>query len=152
LVAIGHEVDISLAELAADRRASTPSNAAEMLTPDKKHELAVLADTQKSLLRILQQRVQDGKKQLQETAKEMEDAVQQLLARTKEALQNRGDLLHVLSPTAAMKRGYAIIRTQQGTVVRSSRGVKTGDRLDIHLHDGTIETKVEGIHHASRAS
>jgi exodeoxyribonuclease VII large subunit len=41
-VAIGHEVDLSLAELAADKRASTPSNAAQILVPDKKHELEVV--------------------------------------------------------------------------------------------------------------
>ncbi len=145
IVAIGHEVDISLAELAADRRASTPSNAAEMLTPDKKHELAVLADTQKDLLRILQQRVQDANKQVQESMKQLSDATQTLVNRALDLLRNRGDLLVALSPTAAMKRGYAIIRTGQGSVVRSSRGVKPGDRLNIELQDGTIETKVEGI-------
>ncbi len=42
LVAIGHERDISLAELAADQRASTPSNAAELLVPDRQHEKSVI--------------------------------------------------------------------------------------------------------------
>src|SRR5207302_376420 len=42
LVAIGHEVDVCLAELAADQRASTPSNAAELLVPDRKQALAEL--------------------------------------------------------------------------------------------------------------
>src|SRR5665213_3602045 len=42
LVAIGHEIDLSLAELAADRRASTPSNAAELLVPDRAQALAQL--------------------------------------------------------------------------------------------------------------
>lgn len=145
IVAIGHEVDVSLAELAADRRASTPSNAAEMLTPDKKHELAVLGDTQKDLLRILQQRVQDASAHVQDTMKQINEATQALVNRAIDLFRNRGDLLLALSPTAAMKRGYAIIRTEQGTVLRSSRGVKAGDRLDIHLQDGTIETKVQGI-------
>ena len=143
IVAIGHEIDISLAELAADQRASTPSNAAEMLTPDKKHELAVLADVQKDLLRILQQRVQEANKQVTESMDQLSEAVLLLITRARDALKNRGDLLQVLSPTAAMKRGYAIIRTGQGSVVRSSGGVKVGDRLDIQLHDGNIETKAE---------
>lgn len=144
IVAIGHEVDISLAELAADQRASTPSNAAEMLTPDKKHELAVLAETQKSILRILQQRTKGANEQLSDTIADVHDRVQHLLSRTRESLVNRGDLLQALSPTAAMKRGYAIVRTQQGTVIRSSRGVKTGDLLNVQLQDGTVITKVEG--------
>src|SRR5690606_29272842 len=49
LAAIGHEIDVSLAELAADRRASTPSNAAELLVPDRKAVLASLAEHRERL-------------------------------------------------------------------------------------------------------
>src|SRR5690606_18856920 len=49
LVAIGHEVDVSLAELAADRRASTPSNAAELLVPDRKEQITLLRHARRRL-------------------------------------------------------------------------------------------------------
>lgn len=143
LVAIGHEVDISLAELAADKRASTPSNAAEMLTPDKKHELRVLRDGQKALLVTLQQRTKDARRVLYETISEIHDSVQLMLRHSNDRLTNRGRLLEAFNPNAALKRGYAIIRSQQGTIVRSGRGVAAGELLDIELTDAVITTEVK---------
>lgn len=145
IVAIGHEVDISLAELAADRRASTPSNAAEMLTPDKVHELAVIRDTQRSLLHVLTQNVTTAKQQLADTMIQLHTAVESMVTRATESLAFRGNLLEALSPTAALKRGYAVIRTERGTILRSGRGVAVGDNLDIQLQDALITTKVEKI-------
>lgn len=143
LVAIGHEVDLSLAELAADRRASTPSNAAEMLTPDKKHELSVLRDAQQTLLRILSQNVTTGRSNLTAAVEDLHAAVQLLMTHGAQNLANQINLLEALSPKAALKRGYAVIRTEQGTVLRSGRGVAAGDMLDIELTDATITTEVK---------
>lgn len=143
IVAIGHEVDISLAELAADRRASTPSNAAEMLTPDKKHELAVVHDIQKSLLRVLNQGVMTASEQLKERAVRLHESVEEIMTRASQSVVNRNILLEAFSPTAALKRGYAVIRNQQGIIVRTGRGVVAGDMLDIELADATITTEVK---------
>jgi exodeoxyribonuclease VII large subunit len=145
IVAIGHEVDVSLAELAADQRASTPSNAAEMLVPDKKHELAIIHDAQKTLRHALQQNVTDQKRWLIEILTSLHTAAEQTVVRATDYLSNRNNLLEAFNPTAALKRGYAVIRTEQGTIVRSSRGVAAGDMLDIELSDATITTKVEKI-------
>jgi exodeoxyribonuclease VII large subunit len=143
LVAIGHEVDVSLAELAADRRASTPSNAAEMLVPDKKHELAVLRETQKTFLHILNQNVTSAQSGLTDAAKMLHISVEQLLVRSVQSLTNRTNLLEAFSPNAALKRGYAVIRTGEGTVLRSGKGVAVGDMLAIELSDATITTEVK---------
>lgn len=143
LVAIGHEVDLSLAELAADRRASTPSNAAEMLTPDKKHELAVLRDTQQTFLRVLSQNVTTAKNNIATALEDLHKAVERLMTRASQSIVSKTSLLEAFSPTAALKRGYAVIRTEQGTILRSGRGVSAGDILDIELTDTTITTEVK---------
>ena len=109
LVAIGHEVDISLAELAADVRASTPSNAAALLMPDKKHELSLLKQIKKDisgrLLTVhdeLVTAVGDQFTKVQDAAKGLLDNEQNRLA----ALRQLADLLN---PRAALDRGYAIL-------------------------------------------
>ena len=143
LVAIGHEIDLSLAELAADRRASTPSNAAEMLSPDKKHELRVLKEGQKVLLRTLQQRVVDNKRVVGEHLDELHHTLQSIVQRAQDALINRGNLLEAFNPSAALRRGYAIVRSQQGTIVRNGGGVAVGDILNIELSDAVVTTEVK---------
>lgn len=143
IVAIGHEVDISLAELAADKRASTPSNAAEMLVPDKKHELAGIQDTEKALLRVLSQSVTTASLQLKDNMGHLHNSMEQLITRVIQNAASRSRLLEAFSPTAALNRGYAVIRTEQGGVLRSGRGVLAGDMLDIELSDAIITTEVK---------
>ena len=145
IVAIGHEVDISLAELAADKRASTPSNAAEMLTPDKRHEVALLKDVQKGMLRVIEQNLERGLDRVKDARGLLTASVEQAMSDLQNKLTQQAVLLGVLSPTAALKRGYAIIRSGQGTVVRSGRGVKVGDKLRVMLTDAVITTNVEKI-------
>lgn len=145
LVAIGHEVDISLAELAADQRASTPSNAAELLVPDKSEVIRQLALTKRQYVTALLRQVSGKKEALTERARLLEESVSSVLSLARNRLKNAGVLLGVLSPEAALRRGYAVIRTEQGMVLRTGRGVSTGDGLDIKLVDATIKTTVREV-------
>lgn len=142
LVAIGHEVDISLAELAADQRASTPSNAAELLVPDKKAELRSLLDKQ-SLLRDYTLRIRDSQQQsLQEAALELSASLVERLQRADQRLSDTKQLLAVLSPRAVLRRGYALVRSG-GKVVRTASHIKPGQHIAIELHDGNITAEVQ---------
>lgn len=143
IVAIGHEVDISLAELAADQRASTPSNAAELLVPDKKHVSAVLLSIKRQLGQQLITCVHDRQQSARDSAQAVTTAMERILQRQAQTLELRRGVLLALSPEAALKRGYAIIR-KAGTVIRSSRQLKTGDELSIHLRDGAVSATVKG--------
>lgn len=145
IVAIGHEVDISLAELAADQRASTPSNAAELLVPDKRHELENIQGVKAILADLLNAQVSAKKLLLVDRSRILHETVFRLLEDAKQQLKHTQTLLEVLSPKAALRRGYAVIRTQQGTVLRSSRGVTAGQTLDIVLSDAIIETTVKKV-------
>lgn len=143
IVAIGHEVDISLAELAADQRASTPSNAAELLVPDKKQITAALKNTRARLGQDLLASVEKRQKAATDAGAALGQAMQRLLEQAGQTLRLRRGVLEALSPEAALKRGYAIVR-RAGEVIRSGKQVNTGDEIQISLRDATLSATVKG--------
>ena len=145
VVAIGHEVDISLAELAADQRASTPSNAAELLVPDKKQVLAQLLVMQKQCSDALIAQVSRKKDSLVVRSEQLRVAMVAILQQTKTRLLSGRALLQALSPQNALDRGYAVIRASDGVVVRSGKQVSVGQSLQVRLSDATIKTTVQEV-------
>ncbi len=149
MVAIGHEVDISLAELAADVRASTPSNAAELLVPDRTEVLKQYQQQSQWLLERLGLQLVNAKHRAQNSSERLIVHVNQLLQRKADQLNRTQKLLQVLSPHAALLRGYAMVRTAgpeqggSGALVRSSKDVSPGQLLHTTLADGTIVSRVE---------
>jgi exodeoxyribonuclease VII large subunit len=144
IVAIGHEVDISLAELAADQRASTPSNAAELLVPDRR---TVLSNVHASRRQLAQGAVQAVRQAVQDIA-----AMRDTLASTVHTASDQAQrtllyhrkLLAAYNPHAALQRGYALVRSG-ATLVRSGTQLQAGDDVDIQLHDAHLTTTVKQI-------
>ncbi len=145
LVAIGHEIDISLAELAADQRASTPSNAAELLVPDKKQILNQIKNSRSELLRLLDSQITGLRVELIKKASILQEVWGNLIGAEKNSLNLKRQLIEVLNPNAALGRGYAIVRSVTGQLVRSTRTLKTGDNLAIQLSDGAIDAIIKKI-------
>lgn len=141
LVAIGHEVDISLAELAADLRASTPSNAAQLLVPDKSYIISQLQSMTGTIDSSITRYVQNQELSHSQSFMRIYQAVDSQLRELNNYLKQQGEIARLLSPVAALKRGYALIK-KQGRILRSASAVRGGDALTLHLHDGTIDTVV----------
>ncbi|MGC1177152.1 MAG: exodeoxyribonuclease VII large subunit [Candidatus Saccharimonadales bacterium] len=148
LVAIGHEIDLSLAELAADKRASTPSNAAELLVPDRQHTLRELRATAEQLRQQVERRLQTARDDASQQAAALGQYVEQIFFVLKTAVQSQARLLAALNPEAVLRRGYAIVRLE-GQAVRSTQSMSSGGIVDIQLADGhfaaTVD-KVKGTH------
>jgi exodeoxyribonuclease VII large subunit len=144
LVAIGHEVDISLAELAADQRASTPSNAAELLTPDKKHVVAALKENRRQLRVNLHQILLAAKNELSHSGLQLSQIASSLLKQQRARLESRLELLSALSPSAVLARGYAIVRSD-GAVVRTGTNLTPNAIVDVELADSEIRATVNRI-------
>lgn len=144
LVAIGHEVDLSLAELAADLRASTPSNAAQLLTPDKKQVLKTLGEQKRGLGESLTAQLLTAKQLLKESTLEIRHMLERAYSIAEQTVARRSDLLEALNPEAALKRGYAVVRS--GTkVIKSAALIKPGDGITIQMHDGSAEVTVDKV-------
>lgn len=141
LAAIGHETDLSLAELAADKRASTPSNAAELLVPDRKHVTAGLKDDAARLDDLIGRRLEDGRRSLKLNAISLGDRLDVGLRHAAAGLESRRLLLQALNPEAILNRGYAIVR-EQGHTLRSTKRLASGDIVDVQLAEGRFRAGV----------
>jgi exodeoxyribonuclease VII large subunit len=144
LVAIGHEVDISLAELAADQRASTPSNAAELLVPDRKHILAGLEGVRNQLHQAAERAVSGSRAQLAHTMRLARQTAEHAVVNAGERLRLQRQLLLAYDPNAALKRGYALVRSG-GTLVASGAQLKPDDDITIRLSDASVTASVKRV-------
>jgi len=109
MTGIGHEVDESLADLAADVRASTPSNAAERLTYDRQEIIRRNQESIKSIKRIIIDNINFTEKQL---ASQILDLKQQILTKIDQAehhIRETQKVLQSLNPENVLRRGYAIL-------------------------------------------
>ncbi|HEV2403280.1 MAG TPA: exodeoxyribonuclease VII large subunit [Candidatus Saccharimonadales bacterium] len=144
LVAIGHEVDISLAELAADLRGSTPSNAAELIVPDRKALLSELETRFRHLSQFVHMRMEHSKIQLEEQRAGLDEAILQQIAQAHRQLEQRNHLLQAFNPQAALRRGYALVR-KGSNIVSSGQEVYTDDELTMQLIDADVLTIVKQV-------
>jgi len=167
--AVGHEIDVTLCDLAADVRALTPSEAAERIVPsrDDLEQLCIQLHSRmhRSLTRQLQwykRRLVDvGRRTVLERPQEiirmrsqmldqLEDRAQRAMRHQMELLQAKlrqltGEL-EALSPLSVLTRGYSIVQREDNkSLVTSMRQLKPNDLLAITLKEGQVTAKVEHI-------
>lgn len=166
--AVGHEIDVTLADLAADVRALTPSEAAERVVPSAEQVRALLSTHRQRLVRVLRERVAAMRTRLHQFAarpifRRPFDRVHALMQRLDElsaragravsyrcerarrALQAVSGRLESLSPLAVLARGYSITtRAADGSLVRDAATVCPGELLHTRLAKGSIASRVVG--------
>lgn len=144
LVAIGHEIDLSLAELAADVRASTPSNAAELLVPDRAAALHALRRLGAQASESLRQLTAQERTKLGQAQADLWQALELILERAQKQLQLQTSLLKAVNPSAVLGRGYAIIRVN-GQPIVSVAQLQKGLDASVQLQDGSANVTVNEV-------
>jgi exodeoxyribonuclease VII large subunit len=144
--AIGHEIDVTLADLAADRRALTPSEAGEVCVPDGR-EIALHLDRLADRLRSAgQAHLLDARDQLDGLADRSRQALRQLLLDRRLRLTRLAASLDALSPLAVLARGYSLtLDHEDGTLIRAAAQVQPGQRIVTRLAEGRITSRVESV-------
>lgn len=142
VVGVGHEVDTSLADLAADVRAATPSNAAQLLVPDRDAVRQDVLHRQRHMASRLQHRVHAANVRAGMAAQHLLGRIGQVLVRERRRVEYAEQILRQLDPRVVLQRGYALVRDGQGKVVS---GAKPGDRLTIETVHEIMDVGVENV-------
>ena len=162
--AVGHETDTTLADLAADVRAATPSAAAELVAPDRlelgreiagRHARAsllagrrvanALEAAAKTRARLERRAPDVGRRMEHVTALEAaaHRALDGTLARHAERSSMLRQRLEALSPQATLERGFVLVQRPDGGTVTSAAALKAGETVGLRFHDGRLTARIE---------
>ena len=142
IVAIGHEIDESLAELCADARASTPSNAAELLVPDREAELLYIEAVNSRLVGMLKSTIEVAYSELAIASDFVYSRLRYVVAQEKKYLDFTIQKLALLNPKNILSRGYTMIKNSKGKYVKSGLALVVGETIDIIFEDTSRKAKV----------
>ena len=164
--AVGHETDFTIADFVADLRAPTPSAAAELAVPSTDELMERFSDTEIRIKSAVRKNIERKKLQfrlyaekqvikdpllkihekgiyLDHTVKIFENAIQNALSKKRQQLSLVVSGLDALSPLGTLGRGYAVAKDKNGTLIRSTKQVNSGDNVYIRVSDGEIKTVAE---------
>ena len=165
--AVGHEIDFSLTDFAADLRAPTPSAAAELAVPELgklKDGLAQSRDRLCSALRhgverkrdrlellirrrgalLTEQRVMQEQQRLDTCRDALEEGIEGRLQRQRDALATVGARLKAADPLGALDRGFALVYDAKNDLVRRADDTAVGEGLTLRFRDGRVQAHVTG--------
>lgn len=142
--AVGHEQDTPLCDLAADVRASTPTAAGRLVVPDLSELCGKLDRLRGALGRNVRRSLERESSRLARAHERLRLAPALTVERKRAALEPLAAKLASLSPSATLRRGYAIVRTESGLVFSSS-SVAPGDRIEVALAEGGFGARVEDV-------
>lgn len=163
--AVGHEPDVTISDFVADLRAATPSNAAELAVPDQnalRQQLdSMLLSMQNAVTRQLKAArqhlttisvtptLQDPCRYLHQRrdtlrlmTTRMQTAQTNAVFRRKQSFISLTAKLDAMSPLKVLTRGYAMIQSPSGDVIRSVKQMAVDDPVRITLNDGSVDAKI----------
>ena len=164
--AVGHETDFTLCDFAADKRAPTPSAAAEIAVPNAEDILYTVQTADMRLRRAMNQKISMARERLDRLAASrvlknpqnviddkrmmllreeqmLHEKMQAVLQRKGASLGEKAAKLDALNPLAVLARGYAAVFDEENKVIKNTDGVKIGDDITLAMADGKISATVK---------
>lgn len=166
--AVGHEPDVTIADYVADVRASTPSNAAEIVVPDR-HDISDALDSysiradqamRKKLMSLSERldayrakrvitdpvaHIDNRRIELDHARDRLVAAEERNLFSSKQRFVGLAAALDAMSPLRVLGRGYAIAEDGEGRTVKSVKSLKSGDLINVVLNDGRADCIVQSV-------
>ncbi len=170
--AVGHETDFTLCDFAADRRAATPSQAAEIVAPDVESYRNGIAAMIAHGRDVLEKRISEERRRLSavegswvfrhperlfaDEAQRLDQAMQKLVKGIEEQQKEKSRQLSLaaaklqaLSPLSVLVRGYSITQKRDRSVVKSVNDVAPGEPIMTRLSDGALISVVQQVRRKS---
>ena len=144
IACVGHEIDFTLVDYVADKRASTPTGAAELATIDQREILEHLAFSLNDMEESIKQRLKNMKDDLSSYKEDLNNSLINLVKQQQQLLEHKKLALEALNPDNVLKRGYSMTVDEEGHPV-DIKQVKKGQVIKTILKDGTISSEVTEI-------
>jgi exodeoxyribonuclease VII large subunit len=143
--AVGHEVDVTLCDLAADHRAATPSAAAELAVPFLGDLVRQVRRLGAALRDAGSSHVEGARERLASAGIGMVRAATRPIEKRRLGLQGIAGRLNALSPLGTLARGYAVVTDASGRAVTSATAVRAGDELQARFRDGHVVVEARRV-------
>ena len=163
--AVGHEPDVTISDFAADLRAATPSNAAELAVPDRAELRARLEGLQRQMAAALQRQaqsargrlealrsravlkdplrpVQDRRQTLDRLTERLAGAEAAVLSEQRTRLTRLAAGLDAMSPLKVLARGYAVVSDESGKMITQARDTRQGQTVRITFRDDSVSAQI----------
>ena len=163
--AVGHEPDVTISDFAADLRAATPSNAAELAVPDRAELRARLEGLQRQMAAALQRQaqsargrlealrsravlkdplrpVQDRRQTLDRLTERLAAAEAAVLSEHRTRLTRLAAGLDAMSPLKVLARGYAVVSDESGKMITQARDTRQGQTVRITFRDDSVSAQI----------
>jgi exodeoxyribonuclease VII large subunit len=139
--AIGHEQDTPLLDFVADLRASTPTDAAKRIVPSLAEEQRLISELRQRTRRSVNSQLDVHAVKVRETRKRLQQIVSHRVDSEMRTIQHLRAQVRALSPAATMERGYSIVLTSTGEIVRDPAQIAVGSLLEVRLAHGRIDAQ-----------
>lgn len=142
IAAVGHEIDTTLIDYIADKRASTPTGAAELATVDRREIEKEFNYATMQMEQAIINLIKNQKEELETLKEEIKESLKEKIESEKDELNHLKKQLEILNPKSVLSRGYSISVDENGHSISSIKQIKNGQNIRTIVSDGEIISKV----------
>ena len=144
IACVGHEIDSTLVDFVADKRASTPTGAAELATIDQREILEHLSFSIQEMEESIKGRVEDLKEEVSSYKEDLNQSMLNLLRQERQLLEHKKATLEALNPESVLSRGYTLTVDENGLPIKIKNS-KPGDKIKTIFKYGSLTSEVKEV-------
>ena len=144
IAAVGHEIDSTLVDYVADKRASTPTGAAELATIDRREIEKEFDYVSLTLEEALYDKLHNITDEIKDIKEELDESINEVINTKKQLINYYKDQFKLINPASILKRGYSIIE-HNGKIINTVEGINKNDEITIKVSDGELIGEIKEV-------